>query len=578
MLNLKKIAAMFVCVIITVTILPITAGAYDYYDYLKDAADVAGEYSDGERVIELAEVITKSFPDYWESKDPIQVLYDATGMLADENDAFYKDFLAAIMYFQKEYGMNDVLLENKGLSNLENLEAQFKFTLDLTKKQDLFKAAIGKLLTEKPEYTDLLINKMMSFTDQYSHYIKATDYYGAQATQATGEVGIGVWASELGEGFIIANVINGSGADEAGLAPGDIITEINGVPYTYYNPISTRGAENTTYKATVLREDGTEETLEIKRIKYSEGGMKSERIDDTVVIGFKDFTLLSDVEDFEKYYDAAVADPTVKKLVIDLRGNVGGDQQVLEAILSVMAPEDKVLFSVITKDGKEIIRSKGRYKGAGKKFEGQLFVLTNGVTASSADILTSSIRNLGGIQVGETTYGKGIGQTGYILHNGYMAWITSMMIDVPYGGRYHGKGFVPNVKISSRETLYSKDEIIPLRDTKTPITPDTDTNRIKAFEQEVQAVSGYRLNADGVLDKRTAFLVNGILLNNGQPLLDYSNGYIIDTAAIKFIHGKAVETGMENFEIASKRDRALEYCLKYKVKAGGAAPAGDKAA
>jgi carboxyl-terminal processing protease len=563
MLKLKKIAAMFLCTLIVGTVLPLRTAAYDYYDYLKDAEEVTGVYSDSERVFELAEVITASFPEYWDSKNDVQVLYDATAMLSDENDDFYRDFLSVIIDIQDEYGLNAVNIEKSSLTNLENLDAQFDYAMDITKKKDLFKAAMEKLLTEKPEYTDILINKMMSFTDQYSRYIKATDYY---INQNDDSVGMGVMGGELGEGFIVLAVYAGSGAEEAGIVVGDIVTAIDGVPYTYNNPVSARGPENTAFEATILREDGTEVTLTVKRIKYSEGAISSERIDDTVIISFKSFELMSDAEDFEKIYDAAAADPTVKKLVIDLRDNVGGDQQVLEAMASVLLPEGNRIFTMIKKDKETVFRSKGRYKGAGVKFGGQLFVLTNGNTASCADIFTALIKYRGGIQVGETTYGKGIGQGGFILHNGYMAWITDAYVDVPGYGRYHGKGFTPNVKISERVTLYDEDEIIRLRDTDTPIDETTKKSRIKAFEQEVQGVLGIRLEADGVLDRRTALLVNCILLQYRQPILDYSDGYVIDTASIKFIHKLATEKGAENFTIPSDSDLALAYCLKYKIK------------
>jgi carboxyl-terminal processing protease len=563
MLKLKKIAVMLLCTLIISTLLPITAGAYDYNDYLKDAAGVTGHYSDSERVYELAETITKTYPDYWEATDKVQVLYDATAKLADKNDDFYRDFLDAMLYFQEEYGLNATDVEKTVLTNLENLEAQFDFTTDIIKNQDLFKAAMNKLLTEKPEYTDILIAEMMSFTDEYSRYIKATDYY---INQNDDTVGMGVMGGDLGEGFVVLDVYSGTGAEAAGIEAGDIVTAIDGVPYTFDNQVTARGPENTTFEATILREDGSEVTLTVKRIKYSEGVVTSERYDDTVIIGFKSFELMSDAEDFEKFYDAAAADPTVKKLVIDLRDNVGGDQEVLEAMASVILPKDIRAFTIIEKDKQTVYRSKGKYKGAGKKFEGQLFVLTNGNTASCADIFTAAIKFRGGIQVGETTYGKGIGQNGYILHNGYMAWITGMIVDVPYNGRYHGKGFVPNVKISERVTLYTEDEIIRLKDTDTPIDETTAKSRIKAFEQEVQAVLGVSLEADGVLDKRTAYLVNGIRFFNGLPPLDFGAGIVIDSETIKLIHNLAEDTGMTNFTTVSEVDKALEYCLKYKVK------------
>jgi carboxyl-terminal processing protease len=563
---IKKLTAAVLAAVIAV-LLPITANAYDYQDYLKDAADVSEYYTDRQRIFELAEVVTTAYPDYWEIKLKNAALYDAIFSLSDKSDAFYEDFLSALMAVQEEYALSSSQAQLGFEHNCDNLKAQLEYTENITLKEDLLEAVIDKLLEENSEYTDAIINEMMSFTDQYSRYIKAIDYYTGQVDD---NVGIGITANELGTAIFVYDVYEGSGADEAGIVKGDFITKVNGVPYDSFNPVSASGAVGSDVTLTVLHKDGKEEEITVTRKKYSEGKVSSKRIDDTVVISFKAFTLLSDAEDFEKYYDEAAADPTVKKLVIDIRGNTGGDTDVLDKIASVLTPKDTLLYSLIYRDGTEKTLSAGKYKGAGKKFGGQLFVLTDGDTASSADILTSVLKNLGAIQVGTPTYAKGIGQSGYIVHNGYMAWVTALIVDVPKYGKYHGIPFVPDVQLRNVEPMFTEKEVLPYGPIIMPLNENSPKEAIKAYEQRLQAL--YRINivVDGVLDERTMHLTNGARLAEGMSVIPLDK-FEIDVGFLKFIGSIADANRMKAATIDVDTDKVLQYCLDYEVKAKKAA-------
>jgi carboxyl-terminal processing protease len=567
MKKLQKLTAVLLSAVI-ICLTPVTATAYDYQDYLKDAADITEIYTDRERIFELGEVVTKTFPDYWEDTEKYGALYDAITILIDKDDVFYKEFGDALIDIQKEYALSSLSLMTDGKKNSENIDAQYKHTYSITLKGDLLETVLDRIIEEKPEYTDILINEIIALTDQYSRYIKAEDYYVGQIED---NVGLGVYGDNLGSGVYIAGVFDGSGAAEAGIVKGDIVTAINGVPYSVELLSSLSGAAGTDATLTVLREDGEKEDITVTRKTFSEGKVTSKRIDDTVVISFKAFILFSDAEDFEKYYDEAAADPTVKKLVIDLRDNTGGDTDVLKKIASVIAPKNTVLYSFVSKEKTVVFRSDGRYKGKGKKFGGQLFVLTDGVTASAADVLTTVIKNNGGIQVGAPTYAKGIGQDGFILHNGYMAWITGLILDVPTYGRYHGKPIVPDVSIENTELMFAADEVILPLDTSVPLTSKSSKEQIKAYEQRLQAMYRIKLVVDGELDLRTKILTNGAKTGEWLPLLPLDDSFAVDTDFLKFIDSVATDKYLKESLIESETDKVLEYCLDYEIKAKKAA-------
>jgi carboxyl-terminal processing protease len=553
---LKRTAALILAAVLSVMALTVSASAYDYQDYLKDAAQVTGEYTDYQLLRELGEVVTVAYRDYWTSADKYKNFYDGVNKYADENDLFYDDCMNAIIKIQRENSDSGLRLARPGLTKSEILAEQVKYAESLTGKTDIWDTALESVINSRHTYFKGISDAMMSFTDMYSKLITGKDYY---ADQDDSSVGLGITVQELGTSFLVQSVVTGGGAEAAGIKRGDAIIEINGKPITD-NTANTRGKENTKINVTVLHSDNTIEEITVKRIKNNPGIVTSKRIDDTMIITFKEFTLLSDAEDFEKYYDEAAADPTIKKLVIDLRDNTGGDNEVLDAICSVLTEKDTLMFTIDSKTESEKHISKGKYKGAGVKFDGQIFVLTNEDTASCSDITTAVIKNIGGLQVGDPTYGKGIGQSGYIIHNGYMAWVTALYVDVPNFGYYHGTPFTPDVPIPGRVPAFTKDEILPLEDTKSPLTPDSPKERIIAYQQRLQSFMPLKLEITGELDARTIWLSDAVCLLAG---IEPSKNGVISGEMVYITDANAKAAGLENISIFSETDDALQYCLDY---------------
>jgi C-terminal processing protease CtpA/Prc len=355
-----------------------------------------------------------------------------------------------------------------------------------------------------------------------------------------------------------------SGAELAGIQKGDMIIAVDGVPYDQNNPDmpSTRGEANSTVNITILR--GSDEILEIPvtRVNFTGGAVRSARYDDTYVITFKSFEEMSDAEDFERFYDEAAADPTITKLVIDLRDNGGGFVNVLDAMLSVLTPKAMPLYSYESKYERIEIFSDGVYKGAGKKFDGTLFVLTNENTASCGDMMTAIIKNIGGIQVGTPTYGKGIVQSNPDMHNYHVLTITSHHTVVPNYGRTHGKPYIPDVDMPELVSAYKPGEVYSLSDTVTPITEDSPIVRIKAYQQLLASAYSKDLGIEitGKLDAKTMLITNEFRRQLG---FETSDELIIDTKTLKEVYKEGKADIVEDQLINSKTDKGMEYILNY---------------
>ena len=87
-----------------------------------------------------------------------------------------------------------------------------------------------------------------------------------------------------------------------------------------------------------------------------------------------------------------------------------------------------------------------------------IIVLANGNTASAGELFTSSLNDYDvATVVGETTYGKGVGQTALTIgDDGSALVITVFSYDPPTSPNYDGVGITPDVPVSLSEEAAAK--------------------------------------------------------------------------------------------------------------------------
>lgn len=137
--------------------------------------------------------------------------------------------------------------------------------------------------------------------------------------------------------------------------------------------------------------------------------------------------------------------------VLDLRSNPGGlisqclpaaDLFIKEGLMSsrkivIFAPDGKRSHETIT------VNAKPGDPGENGKF----VVLANRGSASCAEIFIAAVKEQGHIPlVGETTFGKGIGQSQWKTMEGGLAVITNIEFRTPKGSTYHKKGISPDIE------------------------------------------------------------------------------------------------------------------------------------
>lgn len=284
--------------------------------------------------------------------------------------------------------------------------------------------------------------------DAYAAYF-TNDEYDAQLQEDSGEyVGIGISVQEPDDvGSRILNVYAGGPMEEAGVRPGDVIIEING--------IAAKNLSLDVFLSHFTEGDDETDTIVIKRGEERFTVTVAKR---TIHVPRVYAELLSDgktgyirIEEFlgsvATEFADAIADLRAKgalRLVIDLRNNPGGGlTEVLECTDCVL-DEGELIASVRGRSGKEDV-----YKAKREGVDLPIAILINGYSASGSEMFTGALKDNGrAVVVGTTTFGKGIVQSHFRLSgNGGWVKLTTDAYYTPSGKCIHGEGISPNIEV-----------------------------------------------------------------------------------------------------------------------------------
>ena len=132
----------------------------------------------------------------------------------------------------------------------------------------------------------------------------------------------------------------------------------------------------------------------------------------------------------------------MKGMILDLRGNPGGNVNAVVEIARMMLPKGLIVYTE-DKEGK-----RDEYSCDGRReFEEPLVVLINGNSASASEILAGAIQDYKlGTLVGTTSFGKGIVQQVIALNDGSAVKVTISSYYTPNGRNIHGIGITPDIE------------------------------------------------------------------------------------------------------------------------------------
>ena len=309
--------------------------------------------------------------------------------------------------------------------------------------------------------------------DKYAEYFTAEEYERFTDENQGEMVGVGISVIQNTElsCIEIINVLPDSPAILAGVLPGDYITYVGlgenkqsvaEIGYTQALDLLV-GEKGTKAEFVVLR-DGEEIEFSIVRDKVNSVSVTGRACEiagyeNVGIIKITEFNLTTP-EQFEKEVDKLLASGC-EKFVFDVRYNPGGDLRSIQAVLSYFLNDGDTFIRIVDNKGNETtqkisaVQYKGDYascsiekKDIAKYRDLDFAVLTNGSTASAAELFTSALMDYGlSITVGETTYGKGTMQTTYSLESygyGGALKLTTKYYNPPLSESYEGKGITPD--------------------------------------------------------------------------------------------------------------------------------------
>lgn len=285
--------------------------------------------------------------------------------------------------------------------------------------------------------------------DPYTEYLPKEEMQEFTEETNAEYVGIGVYVANNTENntILVAGVMKGSPALEAGMQAGDIIAKVDGVSYTGEQLSDAtkvlKGQEGTTVKVTIIREE-KEIELTVTRKKIIVEHVASQMLDDKIAYIQIDSFDNGVVESFKEQISTLKNDGA-KGIIIDLRSNGGGIVDQATGVADLFLEKNETILITKSKNEEEEI-TKAKINPI--ITDTPVVILVNEGTASASEILAAALKEkYGATIVGKTTYGKGVIQTLYSLTDGSGLKITTDEYYTPNHNKINKVGITPDVEV-----------------------------------------------------------------------------------------------------------------------------------
>ncbi|GAA7988768.1 S41 family peptidase [Helicobacter pylori] len=377
----------------------------------------------------------------------------------------------------------------------KRVEAFSRFSNVVTEieKKYVDKITISEIMTKA-------IEGLLSNLDAHSAYLNEKKFKEFQA-QTEGEFGgLGITVGMRDGVLTVIAPLEGTPAYKAGVKAGDNILKINNestLSMSIDDAINLmRGKPKTPIQITVVRKNEPKPLVfNIIRDIIKVPSVYVKTIKETPYLYVR-------VNSFDKnvtksVLDGLKANPKVKGIVLDLRGNPGG--LLNQAVgLSNLFIKEGVLVSQKGKNKEENLEYKAN--GRAPYTNLPIAVLVNGGSASASEIVAGALQDhKRAVIIGEKTFGKGSVQVLLPVNKDEAIKITTARYYLPSGRTIQAKGITPDIviypgKVPENENKFSLKEAdlkhhleqeLKKIDDKTPNSKETDKDKKNEEEKEV---------------------------------------------------------------------------------------------
>ena len=281
------------------------------------------------------------------------------------------------------------------------------------------------------------INGMLQTLDPHSSFMDPRTYAQMRERQEGRYYGLGLTISSVDGDITAVRVFEGSPAFSNGIRRGDVIAEVEGVNtkgWTTEATVNKLKGPKGTFVNIGVRRKGFERLLEMRvmRDQVSIPSLSASFMIDsnTGYVGVTDFAEHTD-EDLGIALEAMVK-KGMKRLVLDLRGNPGGQLDQAIRITNRFVPK-----------GSMVVYTRGRVANSDSDYRASdtpdymnipMVVLVNRNSASASEIVSGALQDYDrALVVGETTFGKALVQSVYKVSGGAGLALTTARYYTPSG-------------------------------------------------------------------------------------------------------------------------------------------------
>jgi len=289
--------------------------------------------------------------------------------------------------------------------------------------------------TNPAKLTENAIDNMLKELDPYTRYYDEQGVEKARINAAGEYGGIGAATKIINDKLIVVEPYENAPADKVGIKAGDEIIQINdviikempledavlllnGIPNSKINLQLKRQGK-------IIKTELTRETIDVDPVPYYQ------MLDDEVgYISFIKFNAKASSRVKEAFEDLKVQG--MKKLVLDIRGNLGGLLNEAVEITNFFVPKEEVVVTTKAKVKKwsDVYKTKREPLD----LEIPIVVLIDHYSASASEIVAGSLQDLDrAVIVGERSFGKGLVQRYRKLTYGTQLKLTISKYYTPSG-------------------------------------------------------------------------------------------------------------------------------------------------
>lgn len=348
-----------------------------------------------------------------------------------------------------------------------------------------------------------------SLGDEHAEFYTLEEYNSLMEDVAGEYLGIGVVFSQHENGVYVNAVLDDSPALKAGIKAGDYIVAVNGVPVKGKSADEARslivGAADSEVTVTILRNGEVFDVVCVRgpvSVSNIESGMINDDIAYLRIIQFTQ-NVPAEVSEFVK----TLQQNKVKKLVLDLRNNPGGDINAAIEIANTFISAGHIGEIRYKDEANNTYLSSKNYNSP--RFKVAVLVNENSASASEFLAMAFQSRNAGKL-IGTKTYGKGSLQSVQRILTGAGLKYTIGEFYSIKGKRVHTVGLTPDIIVENEHVKIDEESFVDIDYTRLD-EAGKDGEMNLALEQRLEAV-GLIAKADEVFDEDTVQAVKDLQL------------------------------------------------------------------